>query len=305
MTDRRAPVDRWESVFADGLVAAERLTPWVDGVVHVVRGLPDQPEPVPTGRLDAHQLIVPLTTFRVTEHEATAAPYWDYDWTPGEVAVLSRDLALADVRTSWRCLSGARFGIVSVLVPPATVAEACRAAGLDYGRTEFHDRHPAADPVLDALVRALGQEAEGGGARGRLYAEQVVATLAAHLVADYAESRVPKAAGGALDAARLRRVLDHVEAHLASDLSLDDLARVAALSPYHFARAFKKSVGVPPYRYVVRRRVERARDLIATGQYRVGEVAHALGFSDPSHLTRAFKAHLGLTPSRYLRESRR
>jgi AraC family transcriptional regulator len=96
---------------------------------------------------------------------------------------------------------------------------------------------------------------------------------------------------------RLSRVKDYLEAHLAEDLNLAEIAGVAGLSPFHFARAFKCDMGVPPHRYLMTRRVERARELLAGTGLGLAEVAMMCGFAGQSHFTTAFKRHTGVTPS--------
>lgn len=315
MTDRRPapnrpadPVDRWEAVFADGLVAAERPAPWVDGAVHVVRGLPDQPEPIPTGGLDYHQVLVSLAPISVTEGVQGGAPYTDESWAPGKVFVASRDLARSDTRTAWRALSDDGYCAVSVLVPPAAVAAAGRAAGLDYAATEFRDRPSATDPVLDALVRRLGAEAERGGPSGRLYAETLLAAVAAHLVADHAEGGRRPSTGG-LPASALRRARDLAASRLADpDLSMDELAGAAGYSPWHFARAFREATGESPAEHVTRLRMDGAARLLtdpARAHWSVAAVAAEVGYQSPSAFAKAFRRRCGFSPAAYRRETQR
>ena len=97
-----------------------------------------------------------------------------------------------------------------------------------------------------------------------------------------------------------RRVVDHVESHLAGPLRLRDLAALAGLSEAHFQRAFLASVGVSPHHFVAHRRAARARALLR-GPEPIAAVALACGFSGQSHLTRAFKAATGVTPAAYRR----
>jgi AraC family transcriptional regulator len=97
----------------------------------------------------------------------------------------------------------------------------------------------------------------------------------------------------------LRRVLEYIEAHLEQDLLLRDLAKVADLSPYHFARTFKRSVGSSPHRYVLRRRIERAKYHLAAGELSLAAVALACGFGSQSHFTAHFRAATGLTPRQF------
>jgi AraC family transcriptional regulator len=106
-----------------------------------------------------------------------------------------------------------------------------------------------------------------------------------------------------LDERRLRRVLDYVEEHLADDIAVADLANVASLSIFYFARAFSAAVGMPPHRYVSQRRLEWAKKtMIAAGGTSIAEMAFVCGFSSQSSFTRAFRRATGLTPAMYRRE---
>ena len=86
-----------------------------------------------------------------------------------------------------------------------------------------------------------------------------------------------------------------------SQLGLVELAAIAGLSSHHFAEAFKISVGKPPHRFVLERRVQRALDLLRDDDRTIAEIAHAAGFSSQSHLTANFRRVTGLTPGRFRR----
>jgi len=105
----------------------------------------------------------------------------------------------------------------------------------------------------------------------------------------------PQARGG-LPPGAMRRVSEYVESHLSESVDLAKLAATAGLSVYHFARAFKRSQGITPHGYLVRRRVERAREMLARTDLSLAEIACAAGFSDQSHLARHFRQMLGTTP---------
>jgi len=95
-----------------------------------------------------------------------------------------------------------------------------------------------------------------------------------------------------------------METHLGSNITLDDLAREAGLSPFHLARTFHKTTGLPPHAWLLQARVCKARHLIAQcagGSPRLGlaDIAAATGFTDQSHLTHAFRRQIGITPGRY------
>ncbi len=158
------------------------------------------------------------------------------------------------------------------------------------------------DPVL-RRIGALGQlELNQGGAGGRLYVEGLGAALAVHLLRSYglANKRSSLHKGG-LASAQLRRVIEYIDAHLSAELSLAELARITGLSPHHFGQAFKAVTGRPPHRYVIEKRIHRARELLRDAQTPIAEIAHAVGFSSQSHLTINFRRVTGITPARFRR----
>lgn len=158
------------------------------------------------------------------------------------------------------------------------------------------------DPVIDRLC-ALGQhELRGGGAGDRLYVEGLAATLTAHLLRDYGTSAHPRNLHkGGLAPVQLRRVVEYINAHLADELGLVELAAVAACSLHHFGEAFRTATGTPPHRYVIERRVHRARELLHDSERSISAIAFAVGFSSQSHLTTNFRRTTGLTPARFRR----
>ena len=115
--------------------------------------------------------------------------------------------------------------------------------------------------------------------------------------------RLPRPAGG-LAPRTLVRLKEHIDANLDSPLTMTELARIAGLSISHFARCFRKSVGMPPHHYVKQRRVARAREMLAATDLPVAEIALVLGFSDQSHFTRRFREVMGVPPGAYRFRSR-
>jgi transcriptional regulator GlxA family with amidase domain len=106
-------------------------------------------------------------------------------------------------------------------------------------------------------------------------------------------------ARGGLPPGAMRRVREYVDAHLGESMDLAELAAIAGLSVFHFARQFKQSAGVTPHSYLVQRRIERAQDMLARTDLALSEIAVAAGFSDQSHLARHFRQMLGTTPREF------
>lgn len=156
-----------------------------------------------------------------------------------------------------------------------------------------------ADPLVAQIVRSLVLEV-GSDPADRLLVDGLSMALAVQLTRRFsAAGKPPESEARGLSRERLRRVLDHIEAHLSEELSLVELANVACLSPFHFSRCFKRSTGVGPQRYVVGRRVERAREMIRQTAEPLAAIAQALGFSDQSHFTQVFRRETGATPARF------
>lgn len=124
------------------------------------------------------------------------------------------------------------------------------------------------------------------------------------LLDDLQRHFAPDAPRGGLPPGALRRVKEHIAAHLHEDLDIGTLAARTGLSGYHFARAFKASVGVPPHRYVLQQRVQKAAELLEHTEQSLASIALAAGFADQSHFSRSFHSLMGLTPSQFRRAHR-
>lgn len=188
-------------------------------------------------------------------------------------------------------LSPARLGeLVGVEVAPGRLG---RAYGLKLGQ-------------LEHLVRALVEEARLGGPSGRPFADAVATALASKIVENFGQARASSAEAqrGALPAARLRSVKELVASRLDDELSVEEMAREAGLSPAHFARAFKKATGEAPHRFVLNRKLEKARDALERGLARelgLAALATQWGFFDQAHFTRKFRERYGVTPGAFAR----
>jgi AraC family transcriptional regulator len=136
----------------------------------------------------------------------------------------------------------------------------------------------------------------------RQYAEALSLVLMHELIR---LERAPSAAAGprrgGLPGWQQRRLTDFIEEHLAEEISLAALAALADLSLYHFARAFTQSFGVPPHRYHMTRRIDRARSLLQKPALSVTQIGIQIGFRETSSFTRAFRRLTGLTPTEYRR----
>jgi AraC family transcriptional regulator len=168
--------------------------------------------------------------------------------------------------------------------------------GLESPRIAFQDR------VMWGLANALLDSVEQANERSMLFIDHVALTFCAHVVKAYGNAPVPEdTASGGLSPSQLRRVLDFISAHLNDDHSIAELARECGLSSGYFSRAFRQTTGVTPHQWVIRRKVERARQLLLGNGLGLADIALVCGFVDQSHFTRVFTKLEGESPGRWRR----
>lgn len=200
-----------------------------------------------------------------------------------------------------RCITSTK--VLHLLIWPELVQRTAQEMGVSH--TEIGGGAEINDPRLRHLGMALREEAWTGGASGSLFAQCLATALAAHLVTQYgtaANKAAPGEPPGGLSPARLRRVADYVQSSLNCPLSLAEIAAVAGVSPYHFARQYKRATGETVHAFVLRCRVEAAAHLLRRNTLSVGQVAAEVGFAQQSHLAAHFKRKMGLSPLAYRRQ---
>jgi AraC family transcriptional regulator len=198
-------------------------------------------------------------------------------------------------------ISGHVPEILHIYLPPSRFSP--DSLGIEFDRSAIPSlRYESSfqDPLLAEIAYAILSELQSQTSAGRLLAETLASSLAVRLLQNHLGPASPGLREG-LDRRRLTRVLDHIEAHLEGDLSLDQLASIACLSRFHFARAFKAAVGQSPHRYVSAKRLERAKALLVREDRALVDIALALNFSCQANFTRAFRQVTGLTPGQYRR----
>jgi AraC family transcriptional regulator len=200
----------------------------------------------------------------------------------------------------WRW-SGRKDTLNVYLKPGLVERVAAEAFGLDSARLTVPPLDGLDLPQLRAAMGAVDAELAAGGAGGPLAAESLANVLAVHLIRHVlAPRRLERGRDGTLPRGRLRAVVEYIEEHLDAGPTLEQLAAIAHLSPYHFARQFKATTGLPPHQYVIARRVERAQQLLQAGtDLSLAEVAAHAGFSDQSQFCQHFKRLVGVTPGQF------
>ena len=126
-----------------------------------------------------------------------------------------------------------------------------------------------------------------------------LANRTAEVGASLATGGMTERVGNELPAGRLRRVTQYIKANLPGELRLAELSALVHMSPYHFSRLFKRSTGMPPHRFLLRRRIAEAQVLLTARTVPIAEIARLVGFRTPSHFTMTFRRITGMTPRAY------
>ncbi|BAN26350.1 AraC family transcriptional regulator [Caballeronia insecticola] len=159
------------------------------------------------------------------------------------------------------------------------------------------------DPRFQHLAWALRAELEAAHASDALYAESLCIAMIVRL-AEAETTLDAKAAKGVLTRGIAMRVIDHIHAHLDTRLTLTELAHVAGLSVPHFKVLFRETFDMPVHRYVVEKRIERAKMLLLQGRLPISRIALDCGFAHASHMAHWMKRTIGMTPGDIVRNSR-
>jgi AraC family transcriptional regulator len=213
--------------------------------------------------------------------------------TPAGSAVLS----------DWQ---GSRDMVVIYLEPSTVARVAAESFELESMRTLVPPFYSLKAPGLRPAIMAVYHQLRVGGGDGeQLLVESLATTLSVHLIRHITGERKLKASDGILPPRKLQTVIEYIMENLGGSPTLEQMAAVAHLSPYHFARQFRAATGLAPYQYVIGRRVERAQELLREeDDLGLGEVAFRAGFSDQSHFSSHFKRIVGVTPRQFRMSAR-
>ena len=170
---------------------------------------------------------------------------------------------------------------------------------LDLARFSLADQFRFAAPLLDQVGRQLLGAVGAQHELGKLYVESLTAALSYHLIVHHATYERRVVTGPRLPAPVLARIDAYLEAHADGPVTLEELAGLANLSVFHFARRFKQTTGTPPYQYVLGWKIRRAQYLLRQGSAPVAAISDALGFATPAHFSAAFKRVVGQSPREY------
>jgi AraC family transcriptional regulator len=247
---------------------------------------------LPEHRHRQHLVIISLTQGSKAEIRTENGFHLRGSQTPGSVCVLPAGLA-------HRALLDKDAEHLALYIEPDLVRHAASESRAP-ASVNVVEKYSASDPVISSIGMALLAEVGAEGLSGRLYAESLANVLAVHLLRHYTGAgSTPLRLSGGLSGQKLRQVLAFIGDNYVSDLRLAELAQVAGMSSFHFAREFKRTTGTTPHQYLIEFRIERAKALLAHSELSLVEVGLLSGFSHQSHFTRLFHRFTGTTPNSY------
>jgi AraC family transcriptional regulator len=168
------------------------------------------------------------------------------------------------------------------------------------------DRFLFRDSDVEKICHLLYRQVNLASGPDHLYIESLVMQLAEALLRRHStgSDQIKRTPRGGITRPQAKRVLEYVESNLSGEVTLRELAGIAGLSPHHFARMFKQTIGIPPHRYVMQRRVERAKAMLRSTSVSLVDVGLFTGFCGQSHFTSTFHRLEGVTPAEFQRFSR-
>ncbi len=284
------------------LVNLERLPEWVPGRILLASdGLGWRHVGLRAYHYEGQDVVVPaMRDYLLVSYCEGATPMqrrfngrWRRDMlSPGAASLLTRAQ-----RAHWEWSEP--IAVTHLYLDPALVNSVASEV-LDCHITEvrLEDVLRTDDPIITATIAATAAEARQRALGGPLYVESLARGLIVHLLRRYASiKRTDRDPSPGLSPKQRRTILDYIEANLGEALTLDGMAAELGLGACGFSRAFRRSFGVPPYAFVIARRIDRARRMLIDTAEPIKAIACACGFTDQAHLTRLLSRELGATPA--------
>jgi AraC family transcriptional regulator len=241
-------------------------------------------------------------------HVPLSLPFFSDLWTAGrrrEVPDMRLGYAqLVDLSDNPVVSLDIPFDSLRFYIPQIALDEMANEAGIRRVKGLYAPNFGARDLVLFGLAQALAGAMEHLGDGTAMFSDCIALAFFAHVARAYGSAPAEQSAHGGLASWQLRRAREFINANLAGDPSISQVANECGLSSGYFARAFKQATGISPHRWLTKRRVERAKELLQGPALGLADIAQACGFVDQSHFTRVFSRSEGYSPGRWRRLNR-
>jgi AraC family transcriptional regulator len=204
------------------------------------------------------------------------------------------DLRTAPIAQLHHAFEFSRFQLSRAAIEELAYEQGARRVG------ELHARHGVTDPVVRHLALAMTRRIElFGKETDSLFTDGIALAFFTHAIQVYGSAITAPVSRGSLASWQVRRISEWVDANLDAAMSIADIAGLVDLSSSHFSRAFAVATGLPPHRWLMQRRIQRAKSLLRATSMPLSEIAALCGFVDQSHFTRVFARLERQTPARW------
>ncbi|QXQ06196.1 AraC family transcriptional regulator [Sphingosinicellaceae bacterium] len=281
--------DEWATRLSAAPVLSSDGTGWSRGAIRLWRGI--EPESYPP--LDQHCVTLHLGNPRRIVRRGEGNTH-QADIDPGAFSITPWGAAY-----DWRTTGPVDYA--ELYFSPAMLHQVFNEV-LDKDRCGHSLQDPlgAVDPLVEALFTTMLEELGSMRGGSRLFLDTLFNAVLLRLVRLYANAEsIATAARVALAPERTRRVLDYIEANLAADIGVAELAGVAGVSAFHFSRAFKNATGTTPYAFLTARRVAVAKRALIDRNATISAIAGICGFKTAGQFSRMFKQWTGTTPTQF------
>jgi AraC family transcriptional regulator len=239
-------------------------------------------------------------------HVPLSVPFFTSLWTVGRRRDVPEfrlgDAQLVDLRDNPVVSLDTPFDSLRFYIPQTALDEMANEAGIRRVKGLYAPNFGGRDLVMFGLAQALAAAMEHPGDGTAMFSDCIALAFFAHIVRAYGSiSADGSNARGGLAPWQLQRAREFIIANLAGDPSIAQVADECGLSASYFVRAFKQATGVPPHRWLTKRRVERAKELLQDPARELSDIAQLCGFVDQSHFTRVFSRSEGYSPGRWRR----
>jgi len=238
-------------------------------------------------------------------HVPLSVPFFSSLWTAGRRREVPEfrlgDAQLVDLADNPVVRLDIPFDSLRFYIPQIALDEMANEAGMRRVKGLYASSFGVRDPVMFGLAQAVAGAMERPGDGTAMFSDCIALACFAHITRTYGGAPAEERARGGLAPWQLRRAREFIDAHLAADPSIAVVANECRLSSSYFVRAFKQATGISPHRWLMKRRVERAKELLQDSALRLVDVAQACGFADQSHFTHVFSRSEGYSPGRWRR----
>ncbi|MEM6532914.1 MAG: AraC family transcriptional regulator [Myxococcota bacterium] len=252
-----------------------------------------EPATMPSAVFAQHQVLINLKREPMRVENWRDGVHRDFTYKQNEVV-----LTPAGVESGWRWYERSKV-IVITLEPKRLESFAQSEMGMILTDQQLRDLPQFEDPDLAAAAVMLRDSLELGQGASDVMFESLARVFLVKLLTRYGAERSREEHSESYTAGQHRRLLSRLERDFGEPLTVESLASTVGLSPSHFSRVFKSVVGDSPHQFLIRYRVERAKEMLADPGRPLIDIALACGFSDQPHLTRAFKRLQGTTPKKW------